>query len=272
VDYNTPSNETRTDAEQSETGGEFRVIHESEEWRSIEGFDGIYVGVYEVSNLGRVRSLHSRHKTPKILKPRLDMDGYPEVCLCVNSKPCNRGVHRLVARAFHGDKKNALHREVSHLDGTRTNNRADNLKWVSHAENMAHKRLHGTNPAGERHPGAKLTDDGVRRIYALYVEGWSRSKIAARFGVSPATIDDLVRGTRWRHIPRPAGFAERRRSCGMGGAFNPSAKLTWEEAEEIRARRRAGESSDMLAKAYGLGRATVFKLVAGDTYRRKNND
>ena len=164
-----------------------------EQWRAVPDFDGYY----EVSDAGRVRSTHARWKDrPKILRLKLDECGYPEVCLCVNGKPKNICVHRLVALAFHGVKRNALHREVAHLDGVKTNNSAANLKWVSHAENMAHKRKHGT-AKGSRHPGAKLTEADVLRIKTRYAR---RSEIASDFGISVHTVSDIWRGRRWSHL------------------------------------------------------------------------
>src|SRR4051812_23187911 len=111
-----------------------------ETWLPVEG----YAGLYEVSDFGRVRSLHRRHKELKILTFGTDQTGYPTVML---SKSCVRKpftVHRLVALAFHGDKRNALHCQVGHLDGDMKNPRADNLKWVSKTENESHKLRHGT--------------------------------------------------------------------------------------------------------------------------------
>lgn len=168
------------------------AISQPESWRAVPGYEGFY----EVSDLGQVRSLHARWNGPKTLAQKLDECGYPEVCLCVDSKPRNVCVHRLVALAFHGEKRNILHREVAHLDGLKTNNAAANLKWVSHAENMSHKRKHGTG-RGERHPRAKLTEDAVREIR---LSDQSLGALAARYGVSPYTVSDVRRGKRWRHV------------------------------------------------------------------------
>jgi transposase-like protein len=108
-------------------------------------------------------------------------------------------VHRLVALAFHSGKRNALHNEVAHLDGDRTNPRADNLKWVSKVENHFHMRAHGTHPAGIRQSGAKLTDEIVRRVRSL-PPGQSLAETARRLGVHYETLRRARQGRTWRHV------------------------------------------------------------------------
>ena len=164
---------------------------QAEEWRPIPWI----VDCYEVSNLGRVRSMARR--TPRILKPYPDKDGYPVIALWKRPIRRQANVHRLVAEMFLADKKNALHCEVAHLDGDRKNCRADNLKWVSKVENQSHKLAHGTHLAGERHPQAKLTE---KDVLAIRASGDSLRKLASAFGVSTYTIDDIKRNRRWRHV------------------------------------------------------------------------
>ena len=114
---------------------------EIEEWRSIEGYEGLY----QVSSLGRVRSL-DRHVSNgkgimllkgKVLKPAKDGGGYLLVNLCKDGKPTMFNVHRLIGMAFQdicGEYVNG--HEIDHLNTTRTDNRAENLHWVTRKENM----------------------------------------------------------------------------------------------------------------------------------------
>jgi hypothetical protein len=96
---------------------------EPEGWRPVHG----YAGFYEVSNLGRIRSA----ATARVLSlDGTDKDGYPVVSLNRFGVRKTHALHRLVALSFHGDKCNALHNEVAHLDGDKTNPRSDNLKWA----------------------------------------------------------------------------------------------------------------------------------------------
>ena len=159
-----------------------------EEWRPCPDYEGYY----EVSDLGRVRNVNGH-----VLTPGSDWSGYPFVGLTKDGKRTSKTVHRLVARAFHADKMNPLHKEVAHLDGTRTNCRADNLKWASRRENLFHKRAHGTHPEGRKNPRAKLTVQQVREIRA--VKGWRiNERLARKYGVCASTIDRVRRGKIWR--------------------------------------------------------------------------
>ncbi len=230
-----------------------------EEWRAVVGFEGRY----EVSDLGRVRRIGNAPRTPTP-----NHDGYPEVCFWVDGKVRNFKVHRLVCRAFHGPD-NILHNEVAHLDGSRDNARADNLKWASKVENHHHKRLHGTHQAGENHPSAKLTTVQVMQALEMLASGTSTTSIAAMFGVSAAAIDDIKRRRRWRHIVGPRE-AYRHVGASHGqrmGATNPCAKLTQAQADEIRRRGNAGEKCRDLGKAFGVGHALVNRIVRGEAYR-----
>lgn len=104
----------------------------NEIWRKIEGFEK-----YEVSNLGRVRSLNYRKtKETKILKPGKDKKGYLKVNLYKSSKHSSKRVHRLVATAFIPNLDNKT--QVNHIDGNKQNNTVSNLEWCTNSENMQH--------------------------------------------------------------------------------------------------------------------------------------
>lgn len=100
----------------------------TEKWKSVEGSD------YEVSSIGRVRSLKSQFYG-RVLKPRQNSRGYLYVNLCHDGKYKSKSVHVLVARAFlRGVSKDG----VNHKDGNKLNNCAYNLEWATHAENVRH--------------------------------------------------------------------------------------------------------------------------------------
>lgn len=102
-----------------------------EEWRDVVGYEGLY----QVSNIGRVKRLKGYGcKLSRILKPCKNHFGYIDVSLCKDGKEQKKKVHRLVAAAFIQNPDNKP--EIDHIDGTRDNNRADNLRWVTHKENL----------------------------------------------------------------------------------------------------------------------------------------
>lgn len=113
-------------------------------WKDINGYDG----EYQVSNLGRIKSVDRlttrlcqygirEYRIPeKILRTRLGTSGY----LCVNlhheGKQVTEMIHRLVALHFCKGYRDGL--VVNHKDEVKTNNRADNLEWVTQTANVNH--------------------------------------------------------------------------------------------------------------------------------------
>jgi hypothetical protein len=109
---------------------------EEEIWKTIEGFPD-----YQVSNLGRVKSLN-RRKKERFLSYRPCQD-YVRVCLNHQGKQYHRFVHRLVASAFIPNPENKP--EVDHLDRDRRNNIVSNLRWATHQENSLNRRDYTLN-------------------------------------------------------------------------------------------------------------------------------
>lgn len=110
-------------------------------WKDIKGYEKLY----QISNLGRVRSLnHIASKgvkdimyKGKILKPFLDgKKNYLQVCLSKNNQKKKFLIHRLVAETFIDNFEHK--REVNHKDGNKQNNCVDNLEWVTSKENKKH--------------------------------------------------------------------------------------------------------------------------------------
>lgn len=109
----------------------------NEIWKDIKDYEGIY----QVSNLGRVKSVDrldgSNHRLKgKIKSTSIRPNGYENVILFKNSKRKGHSVHRLVAQAFISNTDNKP--EVNHIDENKTNNQASNLEWVTAKENMNH--------------------------------------------------------------------------------------------------------------------------------------
>lgn len=106
-------------------------------WKDIKGYEGLY----QVSNLGRVKGLdryvknnHSvRYVKERILKPNKNKDGYFTISFWVNGKMKQYYVHRLVAEAFLDNPNN--YPIVNHRDETSSNNNSSNLEWCSYKYN-----------------------------------------------------------------------------------------------------------------------------------------
>lgn len=119
----------------------------SEHWRPVL----CYEGFYEVSDLGRVRSLPREVQNGRgamvaggvLLRPTSDRGGRYVVSLSVRNRAACRSVHRLVLEAFVGPRPAGM--EACHGDGDPGNNRLSNLRWDTHESNMDDQRRHGTN-------------------------------------------------------------------------------------------------------------------------------
>lgn len=117
-------------------------INDDEEWRDIPEWEGMY----QISNKGRVKSVDRyvtgrdgvvKHRQEKLISIRPSGSGYCNVSLYRDNKEHNKGVHRLVAQAFIPNPKNLP--EVDHIDSNPMNNCVENLRWVTAAENTAHR-------------------------------------------------------------------------------------------------------------------------------------
>lgn len=179
-----------------------------EVWKPVTGYEGYY----EVSDQGRVRSVdrttttalgHKRFYRGTAMATTVK-NGYPYITLYRSGKQRSFFVHRLVLIAFRGEAPDGM--EACHNDGDRSNPRIGNLRWDTRKNNHADKLEHGTVQHGEKNGFSRLTDDDVRKIRIL-VGLCTRAELAQAFGVAKATIEHVVRGKSWAHIPLDGSYA-----------------------------------------------------------------
>ena len=112
-----------------------------EEWRPIVGFEG----EYEISSIGRVRSLdreiifNDRRKRlfrGKVIAVNINPNGYKAVGLSRHHKNINKYIHKLVAESFIDNPNN--YNVVNHIDGNKLNNCYTNLEWTTFSNNSLH--------------------------------------------------------------------------------------------------------------------------------------
>ena len=154
----------------------------NEEWKDING----YKGLYQVSNLGRVRSV--RYNKERIMELSYS-HGYLRVGLYKNNKLKSHSVHRLVAQAFLDNPDNLPC--VNHKDECKTNNHVDNLEWCSHQYN----NTYGTVIQ-------RRTEKNAKTVYQYTMDGefvkkWiSMKEIELELGFHSTNISACCRGKR----------------------------------------------------------------------------
>lgn len=169
----------------------------SEIWKAIPNFPE-----YQISNFGRIMricgSRNGHAKVGGIRKPGKS-NGYQYIRL---TRPGGIqktiAVHVLVAELFLPPKPSPKH-QVNHKDSNRWNPRWDNLEWATVSENIQHGYDHGhCNAKGSRNGHSKLTEDRVNILRAASRPEYD--ELAEQFGITVATIHDVVARRTWRHI------------------------------------------------------------------------
>ena len=163
-------------------------------WKDVAGYEGLY----QVSNLGNVKSLSYNHtKKPKVLKNIKMSIGYESISLFKDKVSKVFYIHRLVANAFIENKNNLP--TVNHIDGIKSNNIVSNLEWMSFSDNNKHAHLIGLNFAkkGEEHPKSKLKKEDVIFIFNSNL---SLRVLAKKYNVSKTSIEYIKNGKNWSHL------------------------------------------------------------------------
>lgn len=161
-------------------------------WKDIKDYEGIY----QVSNLGRVKSFDSIDKLGRIRKGRIlkgckNTKGYLLVNLCKNNIGCGNLVHRLVAESFIPNPENKP--QVNHIDEDKTNNMVSNLEWMIVKEN----NNHGTR--NER-AGKAISKSKSIPIIATNIktgeskEFYGSNECARQLGLHDSNITSVLKG------------------------------------------------------------------------------
>lgn len=173
-------------------------------WLPIVGYED----AYEVSDCGLVKRIApGPHTRPgKILKGAHSRDGYLRYTLTWEAKPKIFFAHRLVWIAFCGEIPVGM--QVNHKNGTRDDNRLENLELMTPSQNTRHAFSHlgkkpNKNPNhGEKNGRAKLSNSQAAEIYRRYhAGGVSQQSLADEFGVHQGSVSRIVRGAGWAMIP-----------------------------------------------------------------------
>ncbi len=134
----------------------------------------------------------------RVLTPCVGSEGYLEVSVLHNGSRKKHRVHRLVGMAYVSGASDDL--TINHINGVKTDNRPENLEWVSLAKNTQLQWKTGlVDLRGEKHPEHRLTSKRVVYIRKLLNQGISAHTLAIIAGVDPKLIYLIRDGKRWRH-------------------------------------------------------------------------
>ena len=172
-------------------------------WRNIN----THIGLYEISNYGRVKSLNYNHtQKDKILKKRIDKDGYYNIVLCNGGKNRYARICRLVAQAFISNPENKP--QVNHIDGDKQNDNWYNLEWVTSSENNKHAFKIGLKTQiGEKNNQAKLKNKDIIFI-RKNKNKYKQMELAKLFNVSQRNIRFIIKNKTWKHINANSTFGK----------------------------------------------------------------
>lgn len=229
------------------------------EWRPVKG----YKGLYEVSNYGQVRSVPRAYITKlgvkrflksTVLKPSLDGGGYPKVNLYKKGKVKNIAVHRLVAIVFIPRIKGK--NIVNHKNGIKTDNRVENLEWVTDSENKIHALNLGlTKLRGSDNHLAKVNELQVLEICNLLdTTDLTHLEIGNKFGISPNIVNMINTGTTWNHITNRKGNIV---PNDMRGGNHPSS------VKVVNCRGEEFSSITEAASKYGITKHSISHNING---------
>jgi hypothetical protein len=160
----------------------------AESWLPVVGYDGLY----EVSDLGRVRSLPRQRTAGGILRPGTTY-GYHRVSLSDGNVRRNLLVHRIVLLAFVGEPPEGF--QAAHRNGDRTDNRLANLYWATREENTQDRHEHGKFRRAM--DAKKVLTDAEAEFIRKHHKIIKQTDLAAMFGVHRATVQRIHSGQRY---------------------------------------------------------------------------
>jgi hypothetical protein len=170
-----------------------------EVWKQIAGYDGMY----EVSNLGQVRSFYRSARAPEI--PHFLSQGSLRGYRFVHIRRLAGGgyycplVHRLVAHAFLEPPTDPGH-TVNHKNYDKADNRVENLEWMSQPDNVRHSKDVIPRLRGEQNR-SKLTQAQVIQMRERYAVGnMTLKELGKEYGIATNTVWTIISRRKWKHV------------------------------------------------------------------------
>lgn len=235
-----------------------------EEWLPVKGF----FGVYEVSNYGRVKSLYRevpwvgkngrcgvKYVNERILKPKIDKDGYEEFCLSNNGRTYKRG-HRLVAEMFLY-KEGCENLVVDHKDAVKDNNHVSNLQWLTSEQNTI---KYYSEEYGKKKSLSSLSRGEWLHIGELYKKGMLYEDIFEKLEIDAVCPQTLWEGLSGRRLSSITGF----KKGDYKKRPHPIQKLDEDDVMEV-LHQRLGLNIPLkhIASKFGITESMISRICTG---------
>ncbi len=158
-------------------------------WKTLDEFPYI-----KISNLGNIEKLPHKWWKGGIMPSHIDKDGYIRVTTTKkDGKKRTIGIHQLVALAFVNNDNPEIRKCVNHIDSNRTNNRFDNLEWVSPRENVRHSIQNGNRKLAYDVPKkSTLTLYQIDQINFLR-QYYNVKELSKLFNIKYTTLKNIIR-------------------------------------------------------------------------------
>lgn len=165
-----------------------------ESWIKVVGFNN-----YRISNFGRIFNEKEKRELHPV--PNKKRRGYFYISLQQDGRRENMLLSRLVAKHFLRNPNNLP--QVNHINGNKSNNRIDNLEWITAKDNILHAITTGLAPRalrGNQLPMTKTNEKDVKHIRQLALDGYLHKDIAKKFKLGVSTVTHIVNRTRWSWV------------------------------------------------------------------------
>ncbi len=184
---------------------------QNEVWKDIPNFEGYY----QASTMGRIRSLDreiekrdgrggiDRYvRLGKIFNLKYKKNRrYTSVRLSKDGKTNSYAVHRIIAITFINNSENKP--QANHINGIKSDNRVENLSWMTNSENVNHAIETGLNNSvrGESHGSCKFKNEDITNMRNMYKTGnYTYKQIGLLFNATVARVSEIIRRKTWKHI------------------------------------------------------------------------
>lgn len=179
-------------------------------WKPVANYEGLY----EVSNLGRIRSVdhfelinskgghvHKRFRKGQVLVQSFDGSGhYLHVRLQKNGLGKSRNVHRIVAETWIPNPN--MFPEVNHIDENKCNNSVENLEWCDRKYNNNYGSKLGST-RGAKNPQNKFSEETITALKSEYIPNdpeHGLTPLAKKYGISVSHVCSIIKGRRWEWL------------------------------------------------------------------------